>query len=52
MKVATAYALAWISTGLAVSIGIYITKDVAPLWAMLIPACISFSSDNNEKTTK
>lgn len=40
------YALAWLSTGIAVSIAIYITKSASPLWAMLIPCCISIEHKN------
>jgi hypothetical protein len=29
---------AWIATGIAVSIAIYITKSYEPLWAFCIPA--------------
>jgi len=42
-----AYAMAWLSTGLAVSIAIYITKSATPLWAMLIPTFISIDSEDN-----
>lgn len=39
-----AYGLAWLSTGIAVSVAIWITKSATPLWAMLIPALISITS--------
>ena len=32
--------IGWISTAFAVSVAIYITKSVIPLWAMIIPAVI------------
>ncbi len=47
MKKNTIYAIAWISTGIAVSVAIYITKGATPLLAMLIPALI-MESDNKE----
>lgn len=40
----TAYACAWIATGIAVVAGVYITKNANCLWAFLIPACIGCSS--------
>jgi hypothetical protein len=42
-----AYAFAWIATGIAVAVGIYFTKDANCLWAMLIPAMISFSTKSS-----
>jgi len=45
-----AYGMAWVATALAVSVGIYITKDGTCLWALLFPACIGLrSSDDKEK---
>ncbi|MGG3890242.1 hypothetical protein [Metabacillus fastidiosus] len=46
MKMTTAYALAWLSTGIAVSVGIFVTGSAVPIWGMLIPACVSFKSDD------
>ena len=40
MKKTIVYAIAWLSTGVAVSIAIYVTKSAAPLLAMLIPTFI------------
>jgi len=34
------YAFAWISTAVAVSVAVYITKSAKPLFAMIIPAFI------------
>lgn len=47
-----AYALAWVSTSIAVSTGIYYTHKASCLWFMLIPALISFHAEpsDNEKT--
>ena len=42
-----AYSFAWIATGFAVAVGIYITKNAGCLWAMLIPALISFSTKSS-----
>lgn len=42
-----AYGVAWLSTGAAVSIAIWITKSAAPLWAMLIPAFIQIEHKKN-----
>lgn len=49
MKTTTAYAITWISTAMAVSTAIVVTGRLVPLWALLIPAMISMSSD--DKTT-
>jgi len=46
-----AYGIAWLATGIATSVGIYITKDANCLWAMLIPGMISLSS-KGDKTNK
>jgi len=45
-----AYGIAWLSTGIATSIGIYITKDPTCLWAMLIPAMIGLSTGGSKNT--
>ena len=45
-----AYGMAWLSTGIATSIGIYVTKDANCLWALLIPAMISFSTSGGKNT--
>jgi len=37
-----AYAVAWASTSVAVGVGIYITKSAWCLWALLLPACLTF----------
>jgi len=49
MKMTTAYACTWLSTAIAVSFGIYITKNANCLWALLIPACINFSNSKNSE---
>jgi hypothetical protein len=49
MRATTAYAFAWVATAVAVSMAIYITRSASPLWAMLIPACISFSSSDKKE---
>ncbi|MBS5883877.1 hypothetical protein [Clostridium sp.] len=40
MKRNIVYAIAWLSTGVAVSIAIYVTKSATPILAMLIPTFI------------
>jgi hypothetical protein len=44
MKITTAYASAWIASGVAVSVAILVTKDATPLWALLIPAFLKLDS--------
>ncbi|WP_154657910.1 hypothetical protein [Fictibacillus gelatini] len=41
MKPTTAYALIWLSVAIPVSVGIIVTKSLVPLWALIIPGCIS-----------
>lgn len=36
-----AYGLAWLSTGIAVAVAVWVTKSAMPLWALLIPILIS-----------
>lgn len=40
-----AYMTIWIATAAAVSFGIYFTGDANCLWAMLIPALVSFNTN-------
>ena len=52
-----AYAMAWLSTAIAVSCGIYYTHSAWCLWALFIPACIKVTKDrededNNEEVIK
>jgi hypothetical protein len=49
MKITTAYAFIWISVAIAISVGVYVSKSATPLWALLIPACISVSSGDKEE---
>lgn len=44
-----AYGMAWLSTSIAVCVAIYITKSAMPLWAMLLPACISLKTSKDDK---
>ena len=37
------YGLIWVSVSVAVTTGIIVTHSLWPLWAFLIPACISFN---------
>jgi uncharacterized membrane protein len=48
MKMTTAYAITWIATGLSISMAIVISKNAGSLWALLIPALISFHSDDKD----
>lgn len=38
-----AIATIWFSTGVAVSLAIWVTKSASPLWGMLIPAFMEYS---------
>lgn len=48
MKGTTAYAFTWIATAVAISVATYVTKSAIPLWALLIPACLSLSHGDNK----
>lgn len=48
MKRNIVYAIAWLSTGVAVSIAIYVTQSAMPLLAMLIPTFIMDSDKNQD----
>ncbi len=45
MKITTAYALIWIAVSVGVSVGIIVTKSLAPLWTFIIPALIRVNSE-------
>ena len=40
----------WLSSALAISVGLYFTHDIKCLWFLLIPACVrvSMQKDNDE----
>ncbi|MBS4200293.1 hypothetical protein KHA93_11690 [Bacillus sp. FJAT-49732] len=48
MKGTTAYAFIWISSAIAISVAIIVTGKIGALWALLIPALVSYNSDNEE----
>jgi hypothetical protein len=41
MRITTAYAIAWLATSLAISVGIVVTESLVGLWFFLIPALIN-----------
>ncbi len=45
MKIWTVIAITWITTAVAVSLAVYITKDATPLWGMIIPALVSYKHE-------
>lgn len=44
MNKSSMYSIPWITTAIAVSVGIYVTKSAAPLLAMVLPAMLVNSS--------
>lgn len=44
-----AYAMAWISTSVAVVAGMYFTKSAWCLWAFVLTACIELTHKNKDK---
>lgn len=45
-----AYAAAWLSTGAAVSFGVYYTHSANCLWALVIPALLSVTNRRGDAT--
>ena len=43
------YAIAWLSTAIAVSVGIYYTRSIHCLWFMIIPAILRVQTGGDEK---
>ena len=41
-----AYSMAWISTAIAISVAIYVSKSVCSLWFLLLPAMIRITNDD------
>lgn len=48
MKSTTAYALIWVSVATAVSVGIITTGYLSALWALFIPAFVSYSGSDSK----
>lgn len=46
------YGLAWLSTALAISVGIYYTHSAWCLWALILLACIGISQGKEEGNDK
>ena len=44
-----AYAMAWVSTAIVTSVGIYFTSSAWCLWAMILPAFISLKSKKDDE---
>lgn len=42
-----AYGCIWMATSAAVITVIIVTKSLAPLWALIIPGCISLTSSKD-----
>ena len=40
------YASAWVATGIAVSVAIYVTKNSSLLWGMLLPFFLTLYDEN------
>ena len=40
----------WGSTAMAIGIALYYTHDIRCLWFLLIPACMSFRSNDKAKS--
>ena len=47
-KIFFAYAIIWVAVSAAIIAGLLITQNANCLWAFLIPALISFKSENND----
>jgi len=47
-----AYGLAWLATGLAISVAIYFTHSITPLWFFLMPMLINIKGYSGNKEDK
>ena len=43
-----AYAACWIATAISIIVAMLITRSAVPLWALFIPAMITFRSKDEE----
>lgn len=43
-----AYAMMWLSVAIAVSVGIYFTKNMKCLWFMIIPLFVSMKHNSSD----
>ena len=44
-----AYAMMWVAVSVAVSIGLYFTRNIHCLWFMIIPSLVSVKQDSKDK---
>ncbi|WP_179107148.1 hypothetical protein [Sediminibacillus massiliensis] len=49
MKDSTAQALIWLACSIVITTGIIVTGKLSPLWALLIPTLVSFSSSGERE---
>lgn len=42
------YAVIWLSVALAVSVGLYVTKDFKCLWFLLLPTLVHFRIEKKD----
>jgi len=40
----------WLSSAIAIGIGIYYTHDIRCLWFLLVPACMSYRSNDKKES--
>lgn len=48
MRITTAWALAWVSCAVAISVGIIVSKSIIPLWFLIVPLCISIKAEEKK----
>lgn len=47
-----AYAMMWVAVSVAVSIGLYYTRNIHCLWFLIIPLFVSVKHDSKNKDSK
>lgn len=47
-----AYAMVWLSVAIAVSVGIYFTRNIHCLWFLVVPLFVSMEHNKKDKDNK
>lgn len=42
-----AYGMMWVAASAAIAFAVYVTQTATPLWALLIPAMVEYSSNSS-----
>ena len=47
-----AYAMMWVAVSVAISIGLYFTRNIHCLWFLIVPSLVSVKLDSKNKDSK